>query len=122
MYKIFGSFEIFGNPSSFFLEIKRGFNSFLIVPFKELKQKRNLKNFSKKIASGTKSFAISIILGTFNAIVSIIESLTRYIDFFTFDQKFRYHRQKLRDVGINGIVDGAVLGLKTLRFGRITLI
>jgi hypothetical protein len=118
MYKIFGSFEIFGNPSSFFLEIKKGFNSFLIVPFKELKEKRNLKIFGKKIASGTKSFAISIFIGIFNTIVSIVESISRYLDFFTFDPKFRYYRQKLRDVGINGILDGTIMGANALLYGR----
>lgn len=118
LYKLFGSFEIIGNPSSLFKELKKGFNDFLVVPFKELKDKRNLKIFGKKIASGTKSFAVSIVSGSVGAIISIAEALTRYLDYFTFDQKFRYHRQKLRDVGINGFVDGAILGARTLKFGR----
>jgi len=89
------------------------------VPFKELKEKRNLKIFGKKIAYGTKSFAISIVFGVFNAIISIVESLARYLDYFTFDQKFRYTRQKLRDTGINGIVDGVVIGFVALKFAFV---
>ena len=119
IYIIFGSFEIFGNPRSFLSGLKRGFNNFLIVPFKELKEKRNLKIFGKKIAYGTKSFAISIVFGVFNAIISIVESLARYLDYFTFDQKFRYTRQKLRDTGINGIVDGVVIGFVALKFAFV---
>lgn len=64
----------------------------LIVPFKEFKEKRNLKMFGKRMVLGTKSFAVSIFVGLFNAAVSIIESLARYVDYFTFDQKFRYTR------------------------------
>lgn len=121
MYKIFGSFEIFGNPSSFIGELKKGFHNFLIVPFRELKEKRNLKQFGRKIAIGTKSFAISIVVGLFNAITSIVDSFMRYIDYMTFDQKFRYLRQKLRDSGINGLWDGMVLGIKSLYFGNCKL-
>ena len=119
LYKLFGSFEIFGNPSSFFNEIRNGFKNLLVVPFKELKEKRNLKIFGKRMVLGTKSFAVSILFGLFSAAVSIIESVARYIDYFTFDQKFRYKRQKLLDIGINGFLDGVVLGLKSFRLCRL---
>lgn len=121
MYIIFGSFEIFGNPRSFYSGLKKGFSNFLIVPFKEFKEKRNLKIFGKKIASGTKSLAISVVFGVFSAIISIVESLARYLDYFTLDQKFRYNRQKQREKGINGIVDGIVIGFIALKFGILAL-
>lgn len=122
MYKIFGSFEIFGNPSNFIGELKKGFHNFLIVPFRELKEKKNLGQFGRKIALGTKSFALSIVVGLVNAITTIVDSFMRYIDYMTFDQKFRYLRQKLRDSGINGIVDGLILGLKCFYLGNYFVI
>lgn len=122
MYRIFGSFEIFGNPSNFIGEIKKGVSNFLIVPFRELKEKKNLKNFGMKIMHGTKSFALSIVVGIFNVITSIVDSIMRSIDFLTLDRRFRYLRQKLRDSGISGLFDGFVLGLKSLYLGRVEMI
>ena len=121
IYKIFGSFEIFGNPSNFIGELKKGFHNFLIVPFRELKDKRNLKQFGKKIALGTKSIILSIVVGFLNAIASIVDSLMRFVDYLTLDPKFRYLRQKLRDSGINGMVEGLVLGLRISYLGKFTL-
>jgi hypothetical protein len=118
VYTIFGSFEIFGNPSSFFSELKKGFYNFLIVPFNELKEKKGLKSFGKKVAVGTKSFAVSIVKAIFNFSVTIVESIIRYVDYFTWDDQFRYTRQKLRDKGVSGVVDGVRLGFQIFRFGR----
>lgn len=122
MYKIFGSFEIIGNPISFIGEIKKGVSNFLIVPFRELKEKKNLRTFGMKIMYGTRSFALSILVGLFNAITSIVDSIMRSIDYLTLDRRFRYQRQKLRDSGISGLLDGFILGLKTFYLGLFLFI
>lgn len=121
MYRIFGSFEIFGNPSNFIGELKKGVSNFLIVPFRELKEKKNLKNFGMKIMNGTKSFALSVVVGIFNVIASIVDSIMRSIDFLTLDRRFRYLRQKLRDSGISGLKDGFTLGLRTFYLGKLKI-